>query len=537
MKDFEKRLQMRQVLVRGANWVGDAVMTLPAVAALAAALPQSRLTVLTRPWAMAVYQNQKGVAEVLPHNRDGAHQGLMGRLRLGRELAAHDFDLAVLFQNAFEAALITALARIPERWGYARDGRSLLLSKAIKLKPADLYIHESFYYLQILERAGLPAPFSRPRLSLRPEDRREADTLLLQAGVRPGDFLLTLAPGAAFGSAKRWPVENFSETASLILEEIPGRVMILGGPGEIEAASQLTEMLPGKPVNLAGRTSLSVSMALMSRSSLLVTNDSGLMHIGGALDVPLAAVFGPTNPLTTAPLGRSRLIRSAAECAPCLKRECPLPRQICFDDVTPERVAAAALELVEEPDAKAGSTSGVFLDRDGTINEEVEYLRSPDQLRLIPGSAEAIAALNRAGFKVVVVTNQSGLARGLFTLEDLERVHLRLKDLLAVEGARLDGIYFCPHHPEGTVPEYSGECQCRKPAPGLFEDACLHLGIDPARSFWIGDRRRDLEAAEIFGGRSALVMTGYGLDEVKKPGFDPTIVAPDLRRAAEWILY
>ena len=522
--------------MRGTNWVGDAVMTLPAVAALSAAFPQSRLTVMTRPWAMAVYQNSDGVAEVLPHDRDRAHRGFMGRLRLVREVAAHKFDLAVLFQNAFEAALIPALARVPERWGYARDGRSPLLTKAVELNPADLHIHESFYYLQILEQAGVPAPFTRPRLSLRPEDKAEADGLLLQAGVRPGDFILALAPGAAFGSAKRWPAENFGQAAELLLGEYPGRALILGGPGEREAAALLTAILGDRTVNLTGAASLGVSMALMSRAALLLTNDSGLMHIGGALDVPLAAVFGPTNPLTTAPLGRSRLIRSAAPCAPCLKRECPLPRQMCFDDLTPERVAAAALELVEERDPKAGSAPGVFLDRDGTINEEVDYLRSPDQLRLIPGSAEGIAALNRAGFKVVVVTNQSGLARGLFTEADLERVHARLREMLAAKGAHLDGIYSCPHHPEGTVPEFSRECRCRKPAPGLFEDACLQLGLDPARSFWVGDRRRDLEAAEVFRGRSALVLTGYGLDEVTRPGFAPTIVAPDLRRAADWIL-
>lgn len=533
MKDFRQR---QNILVRGTNWVGDAVMTLPAVGALSAAFPKSRLTVLTKPWAMAVYQNQTGVAKVLPHSRDGAHRGLLGRYRLIRELHAHKFDLAVLFQNAFEAALLTALARIPERWGYARDGRSPLLTTAVELRPADLHIHESFYYLQILERAGISAPFTRPRLAPPPEDRAEAEDLLRQAGWRTGEFLLTLAPGAAFGSAKRWPVENFGRAAELILGEMPGRALILGGPGEKEAAARLTEMLPGRAVNLAGVTSLSGSMALMSRAGLLLTNDSGLMHIGGALDVPLVAVFGPTNPQTTAPLGRGRLIRSAAPCAPCLKRDCPLPRQICFDEVTPERVAAAALELLEEGDHKAGSAAGVFLDRDGTINEEVDYLRSPDQLRLIPGSAGGIAALNRAGFKVVVVTNQSGLARGMFAPADLDLVHERLRQMLAAEGARLDGIYHCPHHPEGVVPEFSRECRCRKPAPGLFEDASLDLGIDPARSFWVGDRRRDLEAAEVFRGRSALVLTGYGLEEAKQPGFDPTIVAPDLRRAADWIL-
>ncbi len=523
------------ILLRGANWVGDAVMTLPAMRALASHYPQSRLTVLARPWSLAVYQNQPGVAAVLAQAPDGAHRGLGGRLRLARELASQKFDLAVLFQNAFEAALITALARIPRRWGYARDGRSFLLSQAVEVEPADLRAHESFYYLNLLERLGVPAPFTRPRLRLNPDDQAEAETMLGQARVGRDDFLLALAPGAAFGSAKRWPVEHFAETARLISGECPGRVLILGGPGEIEDAARLAALLPGRPVNLAGRTSLSVSMALLARASLLVTNDSGLMHLAGALEVPLVAVFGPTNPQTTAPLGRSRLIRSTASCAPCLKRECPLPKRICFDSVTPDRVAEAAVELLHPPAAAPGRRPAVFLDRDGTLIEEVAFLSRPEQVRLLPGAGRAVADLNRAGYAVALVTNQSGVARGLFTVEDLGRIHDRLTQLLAEEGARLDGLYFCPHHPEGAIPEFARSCGCRKPGPGLFHQAAQELRLDPARSIWVGDRWRDLAAAAPFGGRSVLVLTGYGLEETGRPECRPTLVAPDLRRAVEWI--
>ena len=532
------------ILVRGTNWVGDAIMTLPALSALAASYPDSRLTVLARPWAMGVYQGQPGVSAVTSLAADGVHRGLFGRLRLARELAGQHYDLAVLFQNAFEAAFITALARIPERWGYARDGRGFLLTKPVKVEPADLLVHESFYYLNILERAGLNAPFTRPRLRPHPEAVREARAALFRQGEKPGDFLLALAPGASFGSAKRWPVENFALAARLILDQLSppvrarARVMILGGPGEIEAAYALDKLLPGPgTLNLAGRTSLMVAMALLNRASLLLTNDSGLMHLGGALDVPLVAVFGPTNPRTTAPLGLSRLIRSKASCAPCLKRECPLDRRICFDDVTAEAVAAAGLELINSPAPDPDFTPAVFLDRDGTINQEVDFLSRPDQLRLTPGAGRAIAALNRAGFKVVVATNQSGLARGLFSPEDLEQIHQRLRELVAEEGGRIDAFYFCPHHPsEGVVAEWTKPCQCRKPAPGLFSAACAEMKLDPAASFWVGDRWRDLEMAASFGGRSVLVLTGYGLAEAKKPEIEPTLVAPDLRRAAEWIV-
>ncbi|MDL2226038.1 lipopolysaccharide heptosyltransferase II [Deltaproteobacteria bacterium OttesenSCG-928-M10] len=528
------------ILVRGTNWVGDAVMTLPAVSALAAAFPQSRLSVLTRPWAAGVYEHHPQVAEVIGHDRDGAHRGLIGRFKLAGQLKRRGFDLAVLFQNAFEAALMAFMARAPERWGYARDSRSFLMTKAIRLEPADRFIHESFYYLNILERAGLPAPFSLPRLTPKPEAARDAEQLFREAGLKEGEFWLALAPGAAFGSAKRWPVENFAEAARLILDEAAGqgqgRALILGGQGEMDVAAELAALLPDRALNVAGRTSLAVSLGLLKRADLLLANDSGLMHLGGALGVPLAAAFGPTNPLTTAPLGRSRLVRSAAPCSPCLKRECPLPRRICFDGVTPELMAAEALSLLENS-SSPGLRPAVFLDRDGTINVEVDFLSRPEDLRLIDGAAEAVAALNKAGLAVVVVSNQSGLARGLFTSDDLAKVQRRLEELMAEKGARIDGFYFCPHHPAGSVPELAIDCDCRKPAPGLFQKAAAELSLDPARSFWVGDRLRDLKASAAFKGRSVLVLTGYGLSEVQKPmDFQPSLVAPDLRRAAEWVV-
>ena len=333
-----------EILVRGANWIGDAVMTLPALAALRDHFPQARLTVMTRPWAAGVYQGQAGTARVMTYEPAGRHRGLRGILALTRELA--HFDLALLFQNAFSAALFPALARIPERWGYARDGRSWLLTRAVRIKPGDLAVHQVFYYLNLLEKLGIPAPYRPPRLTL--DEPAEAENLLASAGLGAGRPFLALAPGAAFGPAKRWPEACFARAARLILESRPGGVVILGGPDEAPVATRLEEMLPKPKLNLAGRTNLKTAMAVLSRAYLLLTNDSGLMHLGGALDVPLAAVFGPTDPAATAPLGPSRLIRSRAACAPCLKRVCPLPRQVCFDEASPELVAETALELLRE---------------------------------------------------------------------------------------------------------------------------------------------------------------------------------------------
>lgn len=507
-------------------------MTLPALNAVAQNYPGARLTVLTRSWVAGVYQGQPGVAAVV----DDDERGFFARLRLAGRLKKGGFDLALLFQNAFGAALTAALAGIPQRWGYARDGRGFLLSRPVRLSHALRQVHEVFYYLDLLESLGLEAPYRHPRLAADPEVEKSVDELLKAAGVGPAEKPLILAPGAAYGSAKRWPVEFFAQAARQVLKYRPSTAIILGGKSEAGAADSLAGLLEGPVLNLAGRTSLGQAAAIMKRGALMLTNDSGLMHIAGAQGLPLVAAFGPTNPRTTAPLGLSRLIRSRAACAPCLKRECPLERQICWDDVGPDKVVQAALELLDPPKVAAGLSPAVFLDRDGTINEDVDYLSSPEQLELIKGAGPAVAALSRAGYKAVLVTNQSGIARGFFTVDDLDRIHQRLEDLLALEGARLDGVYYCPHHPQGKVADLSFDCDCRKPGTRLYEQAAAELGLDLSRSVWVGDKISDLSPAEKFGGRSVLVMSGHGLEEAAEIGdYQPTLLAPDLRRAAQWI--
>jgi D-glycero-D-manno-heptose 1,7-bisphosphate phosphatase len=173
----------------------------------------------------------------------------------------------------------------------------------------------------------------------------------------------------------------------------------------------------------------------------------------------------------------------------------------------------------------------VFLDRDGTLIEDRHYLRDPDQVRLLPGTGEAVRRLNAAGIPAIVVTNQSGIARGLLTEAEYAATARRLDELLAAAGARLDGHYYCPHLPEAT-----GPCDCRKPGPLLYQRAARDLDLDLAASWWVGDRERDLAAADRFGGRAILVLTGAGLEESRQPRDVPRPVAADLLTAVAHIL-
>jgi D-glycero-D-manno-heptose 1,7-bisphosphate phosphatase len=182
-----------------------------------------------------------------------------------------------------------------------------------------------------------------------------------------------------------------------------------------------------------------------------------------------------------------------------------------------------------------------FLDRDGTVIEELGYLGDPEKIQIIPGALEALRALREAGFRLVLLTNQAGVARGLITETDVRRVNDRLRELLAEAGIALDGIYYCPHHPEVGGPEYRRACECRKPGPGMAAQAQRDLGLDLARSVIFGDHLSDAGVARHFPGmRSILLLTGHGAAQLAKiesgEATRPDHVAPDLRAAVHWLL-
>ncbi len=182
----------------------------------------------------------------------------------------------------------------------------------------------------------------------------------------------------------------------------------------------------------------------------------------------------------------------------------------------------------------------VFLDRDGTINEEMGYVNHIERFHLLPRVGQAIRLLNQHGWKAVVITNQSGVAKGYFPESLIHEIHRRMQDLLKKEGAHLDGIYYCPHHPDAGAPPYRQKCRCRKPATGLIEDAVKELDLDTSASYMVGDRGMDIAFAHKVGARGILVLTGYGRGEWEHArdqwSAKPDYVAEDLFAAAQWIL-
>jgi len=321
--------------VRATNWIGDAVMSLPTLRAIREIFPKARISILAKPWVADVYARESAIDGVIPYA--GTRREIAARLRAQR------FDAAILLQNAFDAALVTWMAGIPVRIGYNRDRRGLLLTHAIPVpEPGEIPRHERFYYLELLRRARLMERFpvcNAIRLDGLDAARADGAAFLARLGI--AGPVIGVSPGAAFGSAKRWPADRFAQVA----REFP-RALLFGSKAERELCDGIAANVPGA-VNLAGQTTLREFIDLASVCRLFLTNDSGAMHLASAAGVPTVTVFGATDDTTTGPTGPlARVVREHAECSPCLLRECPIDHR-CMTRVTPERVAAVARELFE----------------------------------------------------------------------------------------------------------------------------------------------------------------------------------------------
>lgn len=374
--------------MRATNWLGDAVMSLPAMEEIRRAFPEAEITLLARPWVAGLYDASlidRVIPYELPPGRRGLRwKGLAGKWELARRLRAKQFDCAILLTNSFESAALVAAAGIPTRIGYARDGRGLLLTEAIRPpRPGEIPAHQRYYYLELLRRAGLigavpeVAAIRLPGLErLRAEGRQEMLRRLAEEGWGPegrtsaglGDAariaMVGVSPGAAFGTAKRWLPERFAEAAATVAAEISTKqkgadvlvgVAVFGSPDEKALCEQVcaeVRQRGGRAINFAGRASLEQYIALSAACVGFLTNDSGAMHVASALGLPTVSVFGATDHVATGPTGPfARILREPVECSPCHLRECPIDHR-CMKAVEAARVAGTLTELIQIAGAK-----------------------------------------------------------------------------------------------------------------------------------------------------------------------------------------
>jgi heptosyltransferase-2 len=322
----------RSILVRAPNWLGDAVLSLGAVRDVRRNFPDARIDVLARAHVADLYQAVREVDGV--RSCSSFSDGV---------LAARGFDAAVLLPNSFGSALQAWRAGIRERWGYARDGRGVLLTRRARVPRGVRGVSEALYYRALLAGVGLVVSAAQD-LSLHCPDEWRSRAARLLAG---SSSWVGLNPGAAFGSAKRWLPERYAALADRLAERHGVQVAILGSAAERPLAEVIASAMRTPARILSGETRLTELVGVLASLRLLITNDSGPMHVAAALGVPLVAIFGPTDWSETAPVGRAcRLVREPVECSPCKRRECPIDQR-CMTRVTVERVLAAAEELLK----------------------------------------------------------------------------------------------------------------------------------------------------------------------------------------------
>jgi heptosyltransferase-2 len=323
-------------------------MTVPALRELRRVLPDAHITLVSRPGTADVFIDADFIDEVLVYDRTGMGSAWTQM----REWRRRRFDLALLFQNAFEAAAIAFLARVPRRIGYDADRRGKLLTQAIPSPAWKDERHEIFYYLNLVAEleqllcgtSVVESPgFNEPQfvLAVSADRQHRAKEFLREQGLRADAPLVLLCPGSINSRAKRWPAERYAAVADHFAEA-GASVALIGSPAEMEVSNEVSRRAGNTPVVLTGKTSVADATAIISVADILITNDTGPAHIGSAVGTPTLVIFGPTNPLTTRPFApNAEIIRQKPDCAPCMLRDCPIDHR-CMTAISPEEVFARA---------------------------------------------------------------------------------------------------------------------------------------------------------------------------------------------------
>jgi heptosyltransferase-2 len=332
-----------RILIVTPNWIGDTLLAQPLFARLRRKLPNAVIDAIAPPWTAAVLRRMPEISDVIEAPFLHGRLELRARWRLGRGLRAHQYDEAIVLPNTFKAALIPFFAEVPLRVGFVGETRYGLLTLTHRLDEKKLPLMAE-RYAQLAERPGMPPARPLPEARL---DVDEANMIIAlgRLGLSRSRPVAALCPGAEFGPSKRWPPRHFALLAKKLAAR--GRaVWLMGSPNDRELGEQIARLSEGTAINLCGKTDLASAIDLLSVAEVVVTNDSGLMHLAAAVGRPVIALYGSSSHEHTPPMTqRARIVRTGIECSPCFQRECPLAHHKCMEELEPERVLAEIAEV------------------------------------------------------------------------------------------------------------------------------------------------------------------------------------------------
>jgi len=520
----------RRILIIRLGSLGDIILTSPVIINLKIEYPDSHISFLCKERYREAAELLPGVDQVITISDDiSARQYIGALLKIDRENFHLVFDLHGNMRSWLARKAIVS----DQTFVYPKRRYERMVAVKRKVIPR-VWPHTIDLYNETALESGAKPVCRRPVLNI-PDGALQGPAR--DFADRNKDYVV-VAPGAAHPN-KQWPMQRFAEVANTLYER--DNVSIVWAVTGSDAEGAIPERVPGESLLCVADYPMTALAALISSALLTVANDSGIAHASTATGTPVVALFGPTHPcLGFAPKGLfDRVIEVDEFCRPCSlhgKKPCYRDSRYCFDRIEPETVSDAASAVIE---FRRSSSPAVFVDRDGTIIVEKNFLADPDGIQFEAGSVEALRMFKDRGFKIVVVSNQSGVARGHYGIETVERVNRRLMELLAAEGIEVDAVYYCPHHVKGTRREFAVSCQCRKPAAGMAETAAYQLNLNLRKSYVIGDKIDDVNFARVIGARSVMVSTGYGQtdSEILKTGifYDGVTVTPNLLEAANRI--
>lgn len=492
----------KKILVVRFGSLGDLILTSAALTNLKVNFPGSRISLMTKPQYQGLAERMPAVDETICLQSGGMAALYSQLLTLDKE----SFDIIVDLHGNPRSWLTRKLVSADSKVVYSK--RSLDRFRAVrsrKVIPSYGEIHHTIdMYNECVTNLGGRAYCRRPQLRFRK---------LKKGAAGAGRPSIVIAPGAKH-APKRWPIYKFADLAAALHQREGARIIWaitsddvgkVSFDGRIDA-NHITELVDSPIENLIDQ---------IAGADLTISNDSGIGHLSSAVNTPTAVIFGPTHPiLGFAPRGMlDRVIEVEEDCRPCSRhgrKECFRSRQYCFTRIEVDTVQDAAREMLKQSVARKPA---LFVDRDGTLIVDKHFLSDPGQVEFEEGAVEALRIAGRLGLKIVILSNQSGVARGHFLPEIVESVNRRLLELLAARGVDVDGVYFCPHLPGGKVTQFAVNCGCRKPAPEMAEQAARELGINLRCSYVVGDKLADVNLARVIGADPYLVLTGHGKTE------------------------
>ena len=491
----------KKILIIRLGSLGDIILSSSTVINTKIKYPESSLIYLTKEKFRPVVEMIDGVDEIVTISDDiSAFQYFKFLIELDKK----DFDTVIDLHGNFRSLAARKLLTANNKVIYPKRRMERMLAVKNKIIP-DTYPHTIDLYNQTILELNGKAFLNRPLLT--PACSKDES---VEKFIKENKPFVFFAPGAAHPT-KAYDIDNFAETACALYESEQVGIIWAVTEDQKDIPEILSKIQSSSFMPLVN-CEIKKLAYIISKASLTIANDSGIAHLSSGVNTPVISIFGPTHPvLGFAPRGLyDQVIQVEEECRPCSlhgKTECFREQRFCFDKIEPEQIVELAKHKLKNciTDNKA-----VFIDRDGTIIVEKHFLSDPDEIEFIEGSVDALKRLQRNGFKLIVVSNQSGVARGKFDIQTVETVNRKLVELLTTRDVYVDAVYYCPHHPNGTSEEYAVSCQCRKPAPLMVEEAIHQIQVDPRKSFVVGDKIDDINLGKVVGAKSVLVRTGYG---------------------------